>query len=87
MIIMLTHFVFLQPGIHILDDVRLVLQLVDEALQLGEVSRVVDRLHRGEFYHCVFTSSELILKLILSRFWLTLKYSWPSSPSEGKYSL
>ena len=45
---MLTDFVFLQPGVHILDDVRLVLQLVDEALQLGEVSRVVDRLHSGE---------------------------------------
>ena len=37
----LTHFVLLQPGVHVLDDVRLVLQLVDEALQLAEVSRVV----------------------------------------------
>ena len=45
---MLTHFVFLQPGVHILDDVRLILQLVDEALQLGEVSRVVDGLHSGK---------------------------------------
>ena len=44
-LIMLTYFVFLQPGVHILDDVRLVLQLVDEALQLGEVSRVIDGLH------------------------------------------
>ena len=43
--VMVTHFVLLQPGVHILDDVRLILQLVDEALQLGEVSRVVDRLH------------------------------------------
>ena len=45
---MLTHFVFLQPGVHILDDVRLVLQLVDEALQLGEVSRVIDGLNSRE---------------------------------------
>ena len=37
----LTHFVLLQPGVHVLDDVRLVLQLVDEALQRAEVSRVV----------------------------------------------
>ena len=41
---MLTHFVFLQPGVNILDDVRLVLQLSDQALQLAEVPRVVDGL-------------------------------------------
>ena len=42
--VILTDFVLPQPGVHILDDVRLVLQLSDQALQLAEVSRVVDGL-------------------------------------------
>ena len=62
---MLTHFVFLQPGVHILDDVRLILQLVDETLQLGEVSRVIDGLNSGELRAETSTSRVAA--------WLTLK--------------
>ena len=79
---MLTHFVLLQPGVHILDDVRLVLQLVDEALQLGEVSRVVDRLHSAElretsawtYIQDSHWSSSYITRLSLDESFRVLKY-------------
>ena len=57
----LTHFVLLQPGVHVLDDVRLVLQLVDEALQLAEVSRVV----HGLKFEIFSTRSEIFSRLTL----------------------
>ena len=60
---MLTDFVFLQPRVHILDDVCLTLQLVDEALQLGEVSRVVHRLHSGELRRAGWRVAYLEVKL------------------------
>ena len=42
-----TDFVFFDPGVNILDDVRLILQITDKALQLGKVSAVVDSLEKG----------------------------------------
>ena len=39
-----TYFVFSHPGVNILNDVLLVLQVVNKPLQLAEVSAVVDRL-------------------------------------------
>ena len=65
-----------QPGVNTLDDVRLTPEITDHPLNLKEILRIVHTLN--ETVHALLEIKDVQL---------TLMYSWPSSPSEGKNSL